>query len=149
MRYSVLSSLLCIHTDLQAARAARKPGKYFLGNFGSYQFDNNASQASEVFLAYDIAEAQNTLITLSINADSVKYIVNRSETCFACWVAHLFIQYRSPGVINLAFVDNFVAFSGTGKLTVLVTNTGFLNAQYTVWSEYFTLLCSYYIYIYS
>lgn len=97
------------------ARAAGKPGKYFLGNFGTYSVLTSSTNASEVYLAYAVPDVQNSIVTLTLDADSIEFIIN-----------------VSPGQINLAYIDDFVAFSGTGVLYVLVTNTGYLTAEYSV-----------------
>ena len=59
----------------QKARASGLPGHYFLGNYGKYVVLSNGSQ---VFLGYVLEQLENSFITLTLNADSLKYIINVS-----------------------------------------------------------------------
>lgn len=45
---------------------------------------------------------------------------------------NIFTHYRSQGRIVEALVNDFVALVGTGILTVVIQNTGYVTADYAV-----------------
>jgi hypothetical protein len=58
-------------------RARRLPGKYLLENFGDFVVVRNTSKLDEVFLGFRMNEVQNSIVTLSIDADDIQFIINR------------------------------------------------------------------------
>ncbi|XP_049847930.1 hapless 2-like isoform X2 [Schistocerca gregaria] len=86
---------------------------YLLSRWGN-PIDIPAKNLSHQF-ALHVTEIQNTLITLYIKADKIRYIIN-----------------KSTGKIVFSSAENFSAFSKQGRLKVTVMNTGQLNADYYI-----------------
>lgn len=59
--------------------------------------------------------ARSSLVTLTLNADDIRYIVN-----------------RSPGEILSLLVKDFEALSRNGHVEIIVGNTGYIASDYWV-----------------
>jgi hypothetical protein len=102
-------------SDLYASDVARKlQGKTPLYLLESVGLAAGVSNGGFVLFKV-ITSPAKTLITLTISADNLQYIVN-----------------NSPGKINSAYVDPFEAFSRSGYLHAMITNTGRITSSYSL-----------------
>ena len=102
---------MLIHSPLQEALAEGRRGTYLLGNFGRIPPMSSDLTVLEL-ISTDI---QKSLITITMEADNLKSVVN-----------------TSPGRIVDCYIDAFEALSMDGSLTVLVENIGYVSASYQV-----------------
>lgn len=93
-----------------ALRALNKTPTYLLSRWGSFEAAVDDTYYMLQFLPSGIS---NTLLSLFINADSIRVVTN-----------------RSTGKIASATIDNFTTFSRDGKLYVTAANTGALVSTY-------------------
>lgn len=93
-----------------ALRALNKTPTYLLSRWGSF---TAATDDTYYTLAFQPTGISNTLLSLFLNADSIRVVTN-----------------RSTGKIASASIDNFTTFSRDGKLYVTAANTGALTATY-------------------
>jgi hypothetical protein len=92
-------------------------GRYMVHNFGkvhSTKYDSNTNEI-DYQLNFIADSIQRSLIVITLQADDIRFIVN-----------------RSPGRIIEAFIDPFEALSTNGLLNVFIQNTGSLTATYTL-----------------
>lgn len=72
-------------------------------------------QSSGLKLQFVVNQILSSVVSLELNADQVRYLVN-----------------RSPGKILSAVVPTFEAVSRNGNMLVVVQNNGTLTADYTL-----------------
>ncbi|KAJ5066072.1 protein hapless 2 [Anaeramoeba ignava] len=98
----------------EAKRQLGQTGDYFIENFGkfqSYYLDDEHNR----YLLYDYTQMQSSVVTLTIPADKLQFIIN-----------------RATGELTEVWIDNFEAGSKNGKMHVSVMNTGNVVADFTV-----------------
>lgn len=103
--------------DMERKRSGESP-KFFLEGFGSKQWKTVFGTIEEpdgLTLRMKITEPHISVLSLSLNADSIQ-----------------FVQQRSPGVFTSIEIEGFESFSRSGDVLVFVQNTGFLSAGYEV-----------------
>lgn len=93
-------------------RALNRTPTYLLSRYGAFR---TTTELSTHKLQHFPTGISNTLVSVSIKADDVRLVKN-----------------RSTGEIVQAWVPNFQTFSRDGKLHVTAANTGALSAQYTL-----------------
>jgi hypothetical protein len=92
-------------------RSANRTPKFMLQRWGNFKQDVDTSRQFDLrFLPRGIT---NTLFTLTVKADSIRFITN-----------------KSTGVIAGATILDFFTFSRDGILYVVLFNTGMLTATY-------------------
>lgn len=98
----------------RAAQLAGERGNYFVSVFGEWAgpAQNNASQ---LYIRYLSTQLSDSLVVLQIDADAIEFVTN-----------------VSPGEINYAEVADFQALTRSGIMRVLVTNTGSIEASYSL-----------------
>ena len=82
----------------------------FYGDFKGVRRDDNSYHIN--YLSH---KTHKSFITLQFIADDVS-----------------FVEHRSPGRIVEALLEDFLALSGSGLLTVVVQNTGRITSDYSV-----------------
>jgi hypothetical protein len=106
---------------------ARNQSRYLVSRFGQAVLINTPADipnsAAVMSLAYSINQIQDTLLTLEMTADSMRFIRN-----------------TATGRIVRASASDFVALSQGGTLAVVVANTGSLAALFTLTFECSDLL---------
>ena len=56
----------------QAAVAAGKPTQYFVGTYGTFSLLSTGGNVR--YVAYDMVQDQQSVVTVELNADSIKWI---------------------------------------------------------------------------
>jgi hypothetical protein len=87
---------------------------YRLSSFGTFEMAHDETTNTRS-ISYTVEQVQDTLVTLSMTADGVRFIEN-----------------FSPGRIILARINNFVALDGPGELAIKVENTGCIAAKFSI-----------------
>ncbi|XP_062503762.1 hapless 2-like isoform X2 [Corticium candelabrum] len=100
-------------------RNARRTGKYFVENFGTYsrRYDENflRDPGSLVSLSLESPAIHQSVIVMDISADDIHFVYN-----------------VATGKIVEAYVEDFAALSKDGKLMVNVHNTGQVASDFPV-----------------
>ena len=100
--------------DIERLQVGKNP-EYLLKYDKNYDYSFYANGLNSRSFSYYLRGNLNTLITLEINTDLLKFITNVS----------------SGKIINI-FVKDFEAMSDDGYMQIGITNTGFLTAQYII-----------------
>jgi len=108
--------------DISRMQKGSSP-KYLIQQRGDYQFSFYSPSQDKKEFSFEVKGVYNTLLTLEISADDIKFVIN-----------------VSPGSIDYLFISNFEATTNNGLMKLLVTNTGALQADY-----YISFECSPYI----
>ncbi len=87
---------------------------YFPRFYGDYQ-GIKRDPSNRLVMEYLAHMTHRTLITLVFTADDISYVEN-----------------RSPGRIVEALIEDFLALSGSGRLTVVIQNIGSATSDYSV-----------------
>lgn len=82
-----------------------------------------APQPGSKRLAFPITQLRNTVVQLTLSADSIRFVVNVSPGFIA---AARLVDFSGRNA------SSFTALSGNGRVLVAVTNNGTLSAGYTV-----------------
>lgn len=108
----------CLYNQLDSLYSAddllRQAGHtptYLIQRWGAFDMDIDTSKQFDLTLLPN--GIQNTLLTLNIKADAIRFITN-----------------RSTGVIAAATIGNFITFTQDGVIYVVAVNTGSLTSQY-------------------
>ena len=100
--------------DIQRLQEGKNP-EYLLKYDKNYEYSFHANGLNSRSFSYYLKGNLNTLITLEINTDVLKFVTNVS----------------SGKIINI-FVNDFQAMSDDGFMEIAITNTGFFIAQYII-----------------
>ena len=100
--------------DIERLQVGKNP-EYLLKYDKNYDYSFYANGLNSRSFSYYLRGNLNTLITLEINTDILKFVTNVS----------------SGKIINI-FVKDFEAMSDDGYMQIGITNTGFLTAQYII-----------------
>jgi hypothetical protein len=87
---------------------------YSTAAYGNFVLDTGNSTSANYNLLYYITGG-SSLLTIEINADSLKFISN-----------------VSPGKITNAYVNDFTSLSRSGTMIVAIKNTGTIDAGYSI-----------------
>lgn len=106
--------------DLWTADNARReqglPPRRFPDSVGEFKSeDTSASSEHRRHMTYTINQVQDSVVTLEVYADDIRFITN-----------------RSPGRIAYARIAGFEALSGDGVVSVAVINTGGVESMYSI-----------------
>ncbi|XP_019853252.1 PREDICTED: uncharacterized protein LOC109582771 [Amphimedon queenslandica] len=100
--------------DKERVKSGLKP-LYMLHGFGEVHKNSYRINATDYQLNFIAQRIQRSLITISMQADNLRLVIN-----------------KSPARILEAYIDSFEALSSTGLLQVYIQNIGFLTATYEV-----------------
>lgn len=103
-----------LQSDNERIQKGQKP-LYLINEYIHSKFFFFASAQYDVLLAELMEGNANTLITLELNADDVKFIINVSE-----------------GAIDYVKVDTFESMSNNGVMIIQITNTGETTSKYYI-----------------
>mgnify|MGYP006133543501 CR=1 FL=1 len=92
--------------------AEGRPSRYLVSGYGTFA---PYRQGSRQYVAYTMQRLQASLVTLMIDAASIRFVVQ-----------------SSPGIILTLEAEDFEAQSGGGALLVQVENTGRITADFSV-----------------
>lgn len=87
-------------------------GNYFLSKFGEFQVWN---QTDKILLSKLVNSFQPSVLTLTMNADNIIYLIN-----------------KSPGQLTKTWVAAFESLSKNGLMYVQMENTGDLQSKYSI-----------------
>ena len=109
------STNLCCHLCQQDLEQSGNNVKshYFLRFYGDFKGVRRDDETYHInYLSH---KTHKSFITLQFSANDVT-----------------FVEHRSPGRIVQALIEDFLALSGSGFLTVVIQNTGRITSDYTV-----------------
>ena len=101
-------------SDIEKIQQGKNP-EYLLKYDKNYQYSFYANDLNSRSFSYFLKGNINTLITLEINTDVLKFVTNVSS-----------------GKIIQIFANNFMAMSDDGYIEIGIKNTGYFIAQYII-----------------
>lgn len=115
-----------LHLADRARVASGQAPHYFASYYGVGSIRDalrGAPQPGSKRLAFPVTQLRNTVVQLTLNADSVRFVVNVSPGFIA---AARLVDFSGRNA------SSFTALSGNGRVLVAVTNNGTLPAGFSV-----------------